>query len=387
MIEYVEEITGLANIKVIGVGGGGGNAVDRMIAAGLSGVEFMVANTDAQALNRSQANIKLQIGAKATKGLGAGANPEIGRTAAEEESEALVSLLSGSEMLFITAGLGGGTGTGAAPIIADIAKELGILTVGVVTKPFTFEGRVRQKQADSGLTDLQEKVDSLITIPNQRLLEVSDRKTSLQDAFCMADDVLLQAVRGISDLINIPGLINVDFADVKTVMSKQGIALMGSGCARGEGAAIEATKQAISSPLLENARINGAQAILLNVTGSNSLSLAEVDEASSIIYQAAHEEANIIFGTVFEQSLEDEVKVTVIATGFNENEKKQLKPPAKPKTTIHEFPGKAARTTVSSAKEKSSYSNNVSSFTSRRPEQEIDKEDLDIPTFLRKRAD
>jgi len=306
-----------ACIKVIGVGGGGSNAVNRMIDAGLDGVEFLVANTDVQALEQSKASVKLQIGAKLTKGLGAGANPEVGRQAALEDTDEVIEALEGADMVFVTTGLGGGTGTGAAPIVATLAAELGVLTVAVVTKPFAFEGKKRMTQAERGLTDLKECVDTVITIPNERLLATLERGTSLFDAFRIADDILRQAVQGISDLITVPGLINLDFADVKTVMSGMGMALMGTGCARGENRAIEAAKKAISSRLLEDGSIQGARGVLINITGGHDLLLHEVSEASGIIHDAADAEANIIFGAVLDETMKDEVKITVIATGFD----------------------------------------------------------------------
>ena len=306
-----------ACIKVVGVGGGGSNAVNRMIDAGLDGVEFLVANTDTQALEQSKASVKLQIGAKLTKGLGAGANPEVGRQAALEDTEKVIEALEGADMVFVTTGLGGGTGTGAAPIVATLAGELGALTVAVVTKPFAFEGRKRMTQADHGLSDLKECVDTVITIPNERLLATLERGTSLFDAFRIADDILRQAVQGISDLITVPGLINLDFADVKTVMSGMGMALMGTGSAKGENRAIEAAKKAISSRLLEEGSIQGARGVLLNITGGHDLLLHEVSEASNIIHDAADSDANIIFGAVLDESMKDEVKITVIATGFD----------------------------------------------------------------------
>ncbi|KNZ70463.1 cell division protein FtsZ [Thermincola ferriacetica] len=316
MLEFDMELDQFANIKVIGVGGGGNNAVNRMISAGLKGVEFITVNTDAQALYLSQAPQKIQIGAKLTKGLGAGANPEIGQKAAEENREELVQALKGADMVFVTAGMGGGTGTGAAPIVAEVAKEVGALTVGVVTKPFTFEGRKRLTQAEAGINNLKEKVDTLITIPNDRLLQVIDKHTSIVEAFRIADDVLRQGVQGISDLIAVPGLINLDFADVKTIMTDTGSALMGIGIASGENRAAEAAKLAISSPLLETS-IEGARGVLLNITGGTSLGLFEVNEAAEIIANAADPEANIIFGAVIDDNMQDEVRVTVIATGFD----------------------------------------------------------------------
>jgi cell division protein FtsZ len=326
-----------ANIKVIGVGGGGGNAVNRMIQAGIKGVEFLVCNTDVQAMRASSAPIKIQIGAKLTKGLGAGANPEIGKQAALEDTDRILEVLSGADMIFITTGMGGGTGTGAAPIIASLAAELGSLTVAVVTKPFAFEGKRRRVQAEQGIRALRDTVDTLITIPNERLLNFVERATSLGDAFKIADDILRQAVQGISDLITVPGEINLDFADVKTIMHGMGMALMGTGVSSGEHRAVEAAQRAISSPLLEEASIEGAKGVLINITGGSDMTLFEVHEAASIIQEAADEEANIIFGTVIDPKMKDEVKVTVIATGFDAATKgflntrgEQLAPPPRP---------------------------------------------------------
>ncbi len=306
-----------AKIKVIGVGGGGGNAVNRMIQAGIKGIEFLVTNTDVQAMRASIAPVKIQIGAKLTKGLGAGANPEIGKQAALEDTDRILEAFSGADMIFITTGMGGGTGTGAAPIIASLAAELGALTVAVVTKPFAFEGKRRRVQAEQGIRALRETVDTLITIPNERLLSFVERATSLGEAFKIADDVLRQAVQGISDLITVPGEINLDFADVKTIMHGMGMALMGTGVSSGEHRAVEAAQRAISSPLLEEASIEGAKGVLINITGGPDMTLFEVHEAASIIQEAADEEANIIFGTVIDPKMKDEVKVTVIATGFD----------------------------------------------------------------------
>ena len=322
MFEFEENLAHTAKIKVVGAGGGGGNAVKTMIRAKMDGVEFMAANTDVQALQANEAMVKIQLGAKLTKGLGAGSNPDVGRNAALEDIRAIQEALIGSDLVFITAGMGGGTGTGAAPIIARVAKEVGALTVGVVTKPFAFEGRKRQRQAELGIEELKREVDTLITIPNERLLTVAGKDTPMLDAFKMADNILLQAVRGISDLITIPGLINLDFADVRTVMRETGMALMGTGTARGENRALEAAKGAISSPLLENVSISGATGILLNITGSSGMTLFEVNEASKLIQEEAHEEANIIFGAVVDDRMQDEIRVTVIATGFNRDEKK-----------------------------------------------------------------
>ena len=305
-----------AKIKVIGLGGGGGNAVSRMMAAQFTGVEFIVANTDVQALHASPAPLKIQLGAKLTQGLGAGSNPDVGRGAAQEDPDQITRLLSGADMVFITAGLGGGTGTGAAPVVASLAKDLGILTVAVVTKPFVFEGRKRMLQAEAGVEALRGVVDTLITIPNQRLLSVVDRGTPLIAAFRVADSVLQQAVQGISDLILVPGLVNLDFADVRTIMSEMGMAIMGCGIARGEGRAVEAAQRAISSPLLEDMSIRGARGVLINITGSADLALHEINDASSLIQEEAHEDANIIFGAVIDERMGDELRITVIATGF-----------------------------------------------------------------------
>ncbi len=325
MLEFDVEQNQVAVIKVIGVGGGGNNAVNRMITAGLRGIDFVSINTDAQALNLSRAEQKVQIGLKLTKGLGAGANPEIGAKAAEESRDELAQVIKGADMVFVTAGMGGGTGTGAAPVVAQVAKELGALTVGVVTRPFTFEGRKRAMQAEKGIADLKSKVDTLITIPNDRLLQVVDKHTTIQEAFRIADDVLRQGVQGISDLIAVPGLINLDFADVKTIMSNTGSALMGIGQATGENRAAEAARKAISSPLLETT-IDGAQGVLLNITGGPNLTLFEVNEASEIIAEAADPEANIIFGAAFDEGMKDEVRVTVIATGFDQKPMGNVRP-------------------------------------------------------------
>jgi cell division protein FtsZ len=311
-----EEGSAGARIKVIGVGGGGGNAVNRMVQVGLDGVEFIVANTDLQALRNNAAPVKLQIGSKLTKGLGAGADPNVGRSAALEDTEKIIQALDGADMIFVTTGLGGGTGTGAAPVIASLASELGALTIAVVTKPFKFEGKKRLLQAERGLDALRECVDTIITIPNERLLTIIDRSTPLTAAFCTADDVLRQAIQGISDLILVPGLINLDFADVKTIMAGMGLAMMGTGVAEGQDRAMEAARRAISSPLLEGASVNGARGVIINVTGGPDLSLVEVSEASLIVQEAADEDANIIFGAVVDPTLTGKVKITVIATGF-----------------------------------------------------------------------
>ncbi|MBO1005519.1 cell division protein FtsZ [Pseudogracilibacillus auburnensis] len=371
MLEFETNTDQLATIKVIGVGGGGNNAVNRMIDQGVEGVEFIAVNTDAQALNLSKAEIKLQIGEKLTRGLGAGANPEVGKKAAEESREQIEDVLQGADMIFVTAGKGGGTGTGAAPVIAQIAKDLGALTVGVVTRPFSFEGIRRQKQANAGIDALKASVDTLIVIPNDRILEIVDKNTPMLEAFREADNVLRQGVQGISDLIAKPGLINVDFADVKTIMYDKGSALMGIGVATGENRAVEAAKKAISSPLLETS-IDGAQGILMNISGGPSLSLFEVQEAADLVTSAADDEVNVIFGNVINENLKEEVIVTVIATGFDETEKKKKQSIPRPTNTFKQH---------AATQEKEQ----------RRVEQPIeesfnhDEDTLDIPTFLRNR--
>ena len=316
MFEFVEKDQSPAKIKVFGVGGGGGNAVNTMIKAKLEGVEFIVANTDNQALSANMAPMKVQLGAELTKGLGAGANPEVGRNAAIENKEQIAEILSGADMVFVTAGMGGGTGTGAAPIIAEVAKEIGALTIGVVTKPFSFEGGQRNKQADAGIRELKKVVDTLITIPNQKLLSISSKSTSMLDAFKRADEVLLHAVKGVSDLITNHGFINVDFADVKTIMSEKGMALMGAGIATGESRALEAAQLAISSPLLDDIDINGAMGVLVNISAGPSLTMHEIEEANVLIQEKAHNDAKIISGVIIDESMGDELRVMVIATGF-----------------------------------------------------------------------
>jgi cell division protein FtsZ len=315
MWDFDMDIDQVARIKVIGVGGGGNNAVNRMIEGGVQGVEFIAVNTDAQALNLSKAEIKMQIGAQLTKGLGAGANPEVGRKAVEESRRQLEDVLKGADMVFVTAGMGGGTGTGAAPAIAEISRELGALTIGVVTRPFGFEGRKRAANAANGIELMSQAVDTLIIVPNDRLLQIVDKRTPMIEAFREADNVLRQGVQGISDLIAVPGLINLDFADVKTIMSNQGTALMGIGVAKGEGRAVEAAKKAISSPLLETS-IDGAQGILMNITGGKDLSLYEVQEAADLVASAADKELNMIFGSIINENFKNEIMITVIATGF-----------------------------------------------------------------------
>jgi len=359
-----------ARIKVIGIGGGGSNAVNRMIEAGIEGIEFLVANTDLQALKRSRAPIKLQLGSRLTKGLGAGADPGVGREAALEDTDKIIEVLEGADMVFVTTGLGGGTGTGAAPIVASLATELDALTVAVVTKPFHFEGRRRMQQADQGLRELRECVDTVITIPNERLLHTVDRGVSLADSFKVADDVLRQAVQGISDLITVPGLINLDFADVKSIMQGMGMALMGAGRATGENRAIEATQQAISSPLLEEATIQGAKGVLINITGGPDLTLFEVNAASSIIRESADDDANIIFGAVIDENLTDEMKITVIATGFDREAASVVSTAA---TTA--IPAPPPRYVARPADDLP------------RPMMGSRVDDLDVPTFIRKKAD
>ena len=329
MLEFDTNIDQFATIKVIGVGGGGNNAVNRMIEEGVEGVEFIAVNTDAQALNQSKAGVTMQIGAALTRGLGAGANPEIGRRAVEESKQQIQEVLQGADMVFVTAGMGGGTGTGAAPAIAEIARKLGALTIGVVTRPFKFEGYKRAANAESGINAMREAVDTLIIIPNDRLLEIVDKKTPMIEAFREADNVLRQGVQGISDLIAVPGLINLDFADVKTVMSHKGTALMGIGIANGKGRAAEAAQKAINSPLLETS-INGAHGVIMNITGGHNLSLYEVQEAADIVASASHEELNMIFGSVINENLKEEIIVTVIATGFTEQEAPLLQTSSQP---------------------------------------------------------
>lgn len=364
-----------AVIKVVGVGGGGGNAVNHMIDAQIEGIQFLVANTDLQALRKSLAPVKLQLGAKLTKGLGAGANPEVGRDAALEDTEKIIEALEGADMVFVTVGLGGGTGTGAAPIIASLAAELGALTVAVVTKPFPFEGRHRMRQAEAGLEELRSVVDTLITIPNERLLQTVDRKTALGNAFRHADDVLRQAVQGISDLITVPGFINVDFADVKAIMKGMGIALMGTGHAAGENRALEATQSAISSPLLEEASIEGARGVLVNITGGPDLTLHEVDEAMRLIHDAADPDANIIFGTVPDERMENEMKITVIATGFEREYLAAVADKVQPLQNRQPLAGTANQRMLNHAAANSSQPAARS------------EDDLDVPTFMRKKAD
>jgi cell division protein FtsZ len=407
MFEIVEQNSLTARIKVIGIGGGGGNAVNTMIGAKLGGVDFMVANTDAQSLEASQAPVRIQLGGMVTKGLGAGANPEIGRRAALEDQEKIKQYLEGSDMIFITAGMGGGTGTGGAPVLARVAREVGALTVGVVTKPFIFEGKKRMHQAEEGIEELKASVDTLIVIPNQRLLSIAAKTTTMLEAFHKADDVLLQAVRGISDLIITPGLINLDFADVRTVMAEMGLALMGASAASGENRAIEAAQKAISSPLLEDISIQGARGVLINITGGPDLCLHEVNEAASMIQEEAHDDANIIFGAVIDESLTDEIRITVIATGFGEAREEKKPAPShlanaanvasiaaaaqKNKKVVHlgtivdDLDTPTWQRKKSGSEEVETVTLNKNNFEFNGNQEEDDK--YDIPTFLRRQMD
>src|SRR5215472_3727696 len=401
MFEIVEPTNiNSARIKVIGIGGGGGNAVNTMIGAKLSGVDFMVANTDAQSLEKSQAALRIQLGSMVTKGLGAGANPEIGRRAAMEDQDKIKEHLAGSDMIFITAGMGGGTGTGGAPVIARLAREVGALTVGVVTKPFIFEGKKRMRQSEEGIEELKANVDTLIVIPNQRLLSIAAKTTTMLEAFHKADDVLLQAVRGISDLIITPGLSNLDFADVRTVMAEMGFALMGAASASGENRAVEAAQKAISSPLLEDISIQGARGVLINITGGPDLCLHEVNEAASMIQEEAHEDANIIFGSVIDETMTDEIRITVIATGFGAD-REERKPVPVNVSSITSAPQKNKKVVhlgtivddldTPTWQRKKQGSDETETLTLNKTTFEFgrDKEDdeYDIPTFLRKQMD
>lgn len=376
-VDFSDELRRGAKIKVIGVGGGGGNAVNRMIDASVEGVEFCVANTDLQALSISKAPVKIQLGVKLTKGLGAGANPEIGRQAAMEDTEKILDVLNGADMVFITTGLGGGTGTGGAPIVAGLARELGALTIAVVTKPFAFEGKRRMAQAEQGLAELSEAVDTVICIPNERLMQFVDKGTSFFEAFRIADDILRQGVQGISDIITITGIINRDFADIKTTMQGMGYAVMGTAVASGENRAVEATNRAISSPLLEDASINGAQGILLNITGSTKLTLHEVHAASTIVQQAAADDANIIFGAVQDEAMGDEVKVTVIATGI-----KNEKLAAMARTEAAARPAQPSYKAAAAAYKNDKLPIEAGSAGAR-PELPVD--DFEVPAFMRRR--
>ncbi len=382
MTEFVEDIATKARLKVIGVGGGGGNAINRMINTGLDGVTFLTINTDIQALRQNAAPLKHQIGAELTRGLGAGSDPEIGRKAAHEDEHVIIEMVQNAEMVFITAGMGGGTGTGAAPVIAARAKELGALTVAIVTKPFSFEGSFRAKQAELGLAELNDVVDTLITIPNQQLLSMVGKKTSMLEAFTLTDEVLTQAVQGISDLIMIPGLINLDFADVKMIMADMGVALMGSATASGSQRAIDAANKAISSPLLDNISLDGARGVLMNITGGKNLGLHEISEAALIIQEAAHTDANIIFGAVIDENLTEEIRITIIATGFDTQarmDKEQMERQlgtdrAAAYRTLEAQQQRLQKSPVSPARKKV------------KPDHRefVIENDLDVPTFIRK---
>ncbi len=392
MFQFEGALDQAAKIKVIGIGGGGGNAVNTMIRCNVEGVEFITANTDAQALQRSDAVVKIQLGGQLTKGLGAGANPEIGRQAAEEDHQRLVEMFEGSDMVFVAAGMGGGTGTGAAPVIAKAAKEAGALTVGVVTKPFSREGRQRMQRAEQGIAELREVVDSLVVVPNDRLLGLAGKNMSILDAFKPADDVLRQAVQGISDLITTDGLINVDFADVRTVMSNRGMAMMGIGIAEGERRAAEAAHNAISSPLLEEVDISGAMGVLVNISGSSSMTMEEFEEASTIIHEKVHEDANIIVGLVIDESLGEKIKITAIATGFGgafddtrgvtdiirERSEALLRSNAKVDLDVP---------TVIRNQQAAPFTSKQRESTGRARDLFVDDEQFDIPTFLRRRVD
>lgn len=375
MLEFEQGFNHMASLKVIGVGGGGNNAVNRMIDDGMQNVEFIAINTDGQALNLSKAESKIQVGEKLTRGLGAGANPDIGKKAAEESREQIEDAIQGADMVFVTAGMGGGTGTGAAPVVAKIAKEMGALTVGVVTRPFSFEGRKRQTQAAAGVDAMKAAVDTLIVIPNDRLLDIVDKSTPMMEAFKEADNVLRQGVQGISDLIAVSGEVNLDFADVKTIMTNQGSALMGIGVSSGENRAIEAAKKSISSPLLETS-IVGAQGVLMNITGGESLSLFEAQEAADIVQDAADEDVNMIFGTVINPELEDEIVVTVIATGFNEKSVSRTPEREEKRDSLSQPTSQRAEDTPPSR-------------PAREPERnapESKDDDYEVPTFLRNRS-
>ena len=385
MLEFEQGFNHLATLKVIGVGGGGNNAVNRMIDHGMNNVEFIAINTDGQALNLSKAESKIQIGEKLTRGLGAGANPEIGKKAAEESREQIEDAIQGADMVFVTAGMGGGTGTGAAPVVAKIAKEMGALTVGVVTRPFGFEGRKRSTQAAAGVESMKAAVDTLIVIPNDRLLDIVDKSTPMMEAFKEADNVLRQGVQGISDLIAVSGEVNLDFADVKTIMSNQGSALMGIGVSSGENRAVEAAKKAISSPLLETS-IVGAQGVLMNITGGESLSLFEAQEAADIVQDAADEDVNMIFGTVINPELQDEIVVTVIATGFLDKPTSQGR---KASSTGFGTSATSSTSTQTSTPREESFSQSSSSSRSSESvsERSHTTKDDDIPSFIRNREE
>ena len=381
-----------ARIKVIGVGGAGGNAVNRMINSGLTGVEFIAVNTDAQDLDNNRAETKIQIGKNITKGLGAGAKADIGRTAMETEKDAVASIIESADMIFVTAGMGGGTGTGAAPIVSQIARELGALTVGVVTRPFNFEGPKRMNRATSGIEEMQKSCDTLISIPNQKLLTIVDKSTTVVEAFQMADTILHQATRGISDLINVHGLINLDFADVETIMRDMGDAIMGTGVAIGEERAVLAAQQAISSPLLDDVNMRGAQGVLVNITGGDGLTLMEADDATSIIFEEAGNEANIIFGAVIDPTLEEEIRVTVIATGFHQESKvvdNGIPFPLQEKTPFSKMEASKVNTMVNkpACESKKNADENPETETPETPKPKLtfggESDDLEIPAFLR----
>lgn len=384
MLNFDVELEECAQIKVIGVGGGGNNAVNRMVEAQLKGVEFISVNTDKQALYTSKAEYKVQIGEKLTRGLGAGANPEVGKRAAEESKDEIVKLLQGADMVFVTAGMGGGTGTGAAPVVAGLAKEMGILTVGVVTKPFAFEGKIRMKNAEGGIAELKSKVDTLITIPNDRLLQIVQKNTSMLDAFAVADDVLKQGIQSISDLIAVEGLINLDFADVTTIMKDKGLAHMGIGSASGETRAIDAARQAIQSPLLETS-IQGAKGVLLNVTGGPNLGLFEVNEASTLVMESCDPEANVIFGASIKEDLGDEIMITVIATGFEGLQNGALDLDTKPKSSIRSSLNTTAKQAVKEIEEEVIAEEKIEPPKKASIIEEDDDESMEIPTFLRRR--
>jgi len=404
LLEFDDHAHQAATIKVIGVGGGGGNAINSMIAAGMSGVEFIAANSDAQALQHNLAAIKVQLGSDVTRGLGCGGNPDLGRASALEARDRLRELLEGTDMVFVTAGMGGGTGTGAAPIVAEVSREIGALTVGVVTKPFPFEGKVRTKHAERGIEELHQVVDTLITIPNQRLLAIAGKATQIQDAFTLADEVLLNATRGISDLITIHGLINLDFADVRTVMNEAGVAMMGTGMGTGDTRAVDASRAAISSPLLEDLSIDGARGVLINITGGSDMTLYEVNEASMLVQEAAHEDANIIFGAVIDETVpEGELRVTVIATGLDDGRGRRVRDPLdehrseSEAASIHTLRPESMSDSDSPAAAQQTL-DAVITTTQRPPTSESSddaghpfespfEDEFDVPTFLRKKQE
>lgn len=385
MISFAEDYLDKARIKVVGVGGAGNNAVNRMIDAGLVGVEFVSVNTDAQALEGAKAANRLQIGCRCTKGLGAGADPEIGRKAIEEDRETVAEALKGADMVFVTAGMGGGTGTGASPIVSEIARELGALTVAIVTKPFTFEGKKRLNKALMGIDEMKSRVDTMIVIPNQRLIEVVEKGTKLTDAFLMADETLLHATRGISDLITVPGIINCDFADVRTIMSSRGEALMGTGYGSGESGGGEAANAAINSPLLESTCISGARGVLINVCGGPDMTLAQVNDATNVIYEAAGADAEIIFGAVIDPTLGDEIHVTVIATGFGRKEKEVYDYDTNVVDLFQQYPVVPSKKAVEKpVREEVAVGVKGGNGSG---DEDYDPDDLEVPTFLRKAMD